>query len=986
MEKQKDKLSRLFANLNVDATSDVSTEKLRTGKYLDKINNLVETVKKAEKNISLLEASIKFAQKLSWKSGDVMRSLNSMKESLQNVQLNELNDEYWKPYQPLLQLSASLGLVMQSFTFRNVAQACLEENSSASYNTVANDDMTRLHSLFKFLSTVGIQRFDTEWRHVLHHPDSQTVKTLQTLLGKPNDENSRGELDKEFSILEKHLKLRRSPKKVKLYIEDYMKYQHVLTQVNDLVHLLETLAIMKHGNALVAQLTSFADRFKYDEGIVLHDLHEPLLKVNRVISQYMEKVDDVIVELGQSHELIDFITEIVNEDIRLLIDAVEEHSDSIVKESLVSMFIQVHGFLAPLIKKCRLGFDPEFILMEVVRQCKDQKDMSMKIRQCSESVHSLKCLYQSVANREEMTKEIIDNCLKKGKFDISVDEDGICQITMTYRKDGGNNVTKKSMSELHDLRSRAHLISSDKRSHEQSQDDKEKQDINYVDFIEQVNLLSEIEEAIGRLQSSGYIKYRNGRPWPTKKGTQSLQELKDNLHAEINEWEDNLRDARQQFYFLNYFWSDQLCVLYDFLTNPNRDEVDFEDVLTLIHFVDPTIEEEHLREYGRIHSTHNHDSSQDKPNEIVSTIGNALNEIFENTFPVPRRIFHKETVSSYQQQVATVTRGELYVAVLNKESKLNTVNVILSLYENTSDAYPEPCQIVFCDPNKQWKEIELFLQRCFAPRKQLEHKSLFCLADVELIESEVQFKLIDFIKQKQKDNSDYQLAIICRGGDHHHIVQEFSKFCHHIPGMSYPEVSERLRSTWPDVKFVTSTLPGLGKTEFIRNEALEQEMNVVTFPISGQLDQSKIIQRLKHLHLKRFQCLHFDIGEVDDPVMLDTFLFQLIVTGMVSCETQLYRLRNTRVYIEIANSLNDRLRESLLITRCFNCVELQWNNYEDLQVSSKVTSNIQVVCQYLDVFDRDRLDSTDIHFFGQQKVKPLPTTRCREFATQILLN
>ncbi len=155
-------------------------------------------------------------------------------------------------------------------------------------------------------------------------------------------------------------------------------------------------------------------------------------------------------------------------------------------------------------------------------------------------------------------------------------------------------------------------------------------------------------------------------------------------------------------------------------------------------------------------------------------------------------------------------------------------------------------------------------------------------------------------------------------------------------------------------------------------------MNVVTFPISGQIDQSKIIQRLKQLGLKDFQCLHFDIGEVDDPVLLDTFLFQLIVTGMVSFGTQIYSLQNAHVYIEIANSLNDRLRESLVITQRFTRVEFQWNNYDDLEVSIKITSDIQVVCQYLNVLEQGRLESMDIHFSGRQKIKPLSANRCRE--------
>ena len=970
------KLPFLFANLHGNRSEFDTAVNVR--KYLMYITRLAETEEKTRKNMSLLESANKFAQKLSWNYGQIAHEFNSRRDSLSKINLSELNDEYWKPLLPLLELSSSLQLVMKSFTFRNVAQVCLQENNSENDLKALTDnesEKTKLYPLFNFLSTVAKQKFETEWIRVLRDPDLQTVETMQILLGDPNDARNRENIVEEFATLKNHFKLRSFPQKMQNYIGDYMKYESVLKQVDDLVHLLKTLAIMKPGNTLVSTLATFAKRFKYDDTIVLKDLHEPLSKVDKMISQYTDKVDDVIVELGQSLELIQFLKEIVNEDIRLLIDAVEEHSDNLVKESLVSMFIQVHGFLAPLIKMCQLGFQPELILMQLVHRCESQKDMTMKICQCSRNVHSLKGLYQNVANREEMTKEIIKNCLSKGVFDISLDNNGICQITMSYEKDG-NNLTKKSMSELHDLRSRAHLIISSDKKH----NDEPKQEIDYADFIEQVNLLSEIEEAILRLQSSGYITYQNARQWKTMKETKHLQELNNNLREDLGEWEESLNNARQQHYFLNYYWSDQLCVLYQFLTNPNRIQVDFESVLMLIHFVDPTIDEQQLREYGELHSRNHQNKSQDTPLGIVSIIGNTLDEIFTNTRPVLRNILD-DILPSFQavECTASIKKGELYVVALEEQSLL-TVNVMLSLYENTTNGYPEPYQVIFCGPHTTWEEIQIFLQRCFTQTTYLSRESLFCLANVELLTNEVQFELVDFIRKQETEDSDldYQLAIICRGGDHHNIVEEFSKFRHSISGMTYPEVSQRFKSTWPDVKFVTSTLPGLGKTELIRQEALEKGMNVVTFPISGLLDQSKIIQRLKQLGLKYFQCLHLDIGEVDDPVLLDTFLFQLIVTGIVSFGTQLYSLQNIHVYIEIANSLNDLLRESLVITQCFTHVELQWNNYDDLEVSSKITSDIQVVCQYLNVFERGRLESTDIHFSGRQKLKPLLANRCRE--------
>ena len=931
---------------------------------VDKINTLVETEKNVRDKLDLLEAAFIFAGKVSSGPGQFPKDIMKRKAGLRTMKMKEIREDFWGPHMPLLEQAASVQPLMKSVSFMNITKIHLQ-GSELLKSVTPNDnkhDMGNLLPLFKVLSNEGIQRFEAEWKQVFCDPDSQTVEVITALMGNLDSDK----LEDEFSILEEYFGIKLSPD-VKHYIKDCMKFPRVLAQVKHIIALLQAFEILNPDTSdMVSTLTEFLETFGYEDEIGLESLHEAMTAVEKIISRYdIDETDEVIIELGQSPELVNFLKEIVNEDIRILIDAVEEHSEQNVSASLVSDLIQVHGFFAPILKVDDLTL--ETILKTLVDKSKKEQFLPKKISHCSLNVHSLKDLYHNVANREEMTKEIIKNSLSDGVFDISLDDNGICQITMSYKRDG-NNLTRKSMSDLHDLRSRAHLIISSNKKHNNEEE------INYADFIEQVNLLTDIEDTIRRLQSSGYIKYQNAHHWLTIKETKHLEHLKNSLHEELGMWEESLRKARQQHYYLNYYWSNQLCVLYSFFTNPDRTQVDFDNVMTLIHFVRPNIDKERLWEYRKLHLKNHPDTFQVTPYEIISTIGNALDEIFA----CPYKLIEKKGIPSFHPITcnASVEKGKLYVAVLDEESPL-TVNVMLTLYKNTTNRYPEPCQTIFCSPETVWEEVQIFLRRCFTQSKYLSEESLFCLANVELLTNEVQFELVDFIKKEDTGDRDYQLAIICRGGDHHHIVEEFSKFQHSISGISKKEVSYCLTYTWPDVKIVTSTLPGLGKTEFIHQDAQEKGVNVVTFPISGQIEKNHIIQRLKQLALKDFQCLHFDIGEVDDPVLLDTFLFQLIVTGMVSCGTRLYSLPSTPVYIEIANSLNDRLRESLVITQCFTCDEREWKSYDDLEVSNKITSDIQVVCQYLDALERGRLEEMDIRFSGPQKVKPLSTNRCR---------
>lgn len=1007
VQQQKEKLSTICTILHV--SSNQSERESWRQIFLDKISKLEQIEKDCSQRFFLLESIIKYGRKVSEDIHPVdgvsqlISEFNNRKDNWRTKKLCELRDQtFWGPLFSLLNPAISLQLLMKSVSFTNVAKICLQENfdpvrpDNEGEETLLND----FHSLVKFLTSKAIERLQAQWNPVFRDPGSLTLETMNTLLGSLKSEEK---LEKELTILQQYFNRRFSPD-VMLYIKDYVTYPNVLKHVKQIIAVMNTFGFIDPENDTLSTLTSFEMNVKDDKTLNLRTLHNSMESVLKIVSTYTgEDLDGTVEELGRSSELLAFIEEIVDEDIRFLIDAVEEHSDQFVSESSVSDLIDVHGFVAPLIKKRQQGWAAEQFLSNLKEASLAYKDMAIKVQQCSTNVNSLRGLYTSVANRGEITKEIIASGLKRGVYIVSLKDDGTCEAKMSYvyekteKNKSANQKTKSanqknksasySLPELHDLRSRAHLIvTSDKNVLKRTSDgDKESiPDINFANFITQVNLLTEITTLLLRLRLSGYIKYR--KFWKRMKGTNVLQATRDQLQEDLANWESILSNAREKYYFLNYYRSDQLCTLHDFLTN--RSQVNNEDVLSLIHFVDPNVKKELLEDYRTINLANKQNNTDDNPHTMISLIGNALDDIFANTSPIIRPILDDQVQLSFNPSKidATVKSGELYVVSLESESPL-TANVILTLYENTSNAFPEPYQVVFCGPQTTWEEIYLFLQRCFAQSKHLKRDSLFCIANVELLANEAQFKLVNAIKEKQNSdygslcvevNADYLLALICRGGDHHHIVQQFVQYSHHIAAMSDLALSARLKSGWPEVRMITSTLPGLGKTEIIKREVLEKNMNVVTFSVSGPLDQSKLIQRLKNLNLKKYHCLHLDVGEVSDPLWLDTFLFQLIVTGMVSSGTQLYHLATSHVYIEIANTLKDWLRESLVISKYFTRVHLQWRNYEDLLVSSEITSKLQVVCQYFDIFDRARLESADIHFSGPQKVKPLPASRCRE--------
>ena len=941
--------------------------------FEDKITEMMHVVEDRSKKIQLLESTINYGKEL-WievysrplsENDSVIETFDNLKKTWRTRKVNELQDDdtFLGKLLPLLNQAEGLNPWLHSISFMAVAKSLQESRKS-------NSKLSDFHSFVNFLRKESLRQFHAHWSVVLNDPHSCSSAVLNTLLGNFEDQSR---LDQELNLLEKELGLNCSPD-VKSYIDDLVKYLNVLKQIKRAIKIFNIFQLADRSKETMTVLSQLLTTSENNNRTSLAELQELTKKGKEIMASFSGKnLDGVIEELSRSATLVDFIKDIVDEDIRFLIDAVEEHSDQFVSESLVSNFIDVHSFLAPLIKKKnKKVFNPQAFLKQLEESCHRHKDIAEKIKKCNANVNSLRGLYTSIANRGELTKEIIGNCLSKGEYWVS-QKDGKSEAKMSYvlQESDKNSQRNKSLSDLHDLRSRALLIVSSQSIHS----NEKSKDIDFEDFITQVNLLTEIWTLLTKLCSSGYLKYQNFEQ--KIKTTHGLKTTRDSLKNDFENWENELKTAREKFYFLNYYCSDQICTFYNFLINGSQ--VITDEVLSLVHFVDRNITKQQLEPHRKSPKMLEKSGSNVTPNLLLSTVGEASEKIFEESQPDPKSMPNDRQSQSHIKLEDRVIEGEIFVATLEPESPL-TANVLLALYESTTKAFPEPYQIVFCSSQTTWEEIHLLLKRCFTHSERRYHDRLFCIVNVELLTNELQFKLVNEIKEKGNccQNGDYQLALICRGGDHHHVVEQFAQNSHHISGMSDLALAGCLKFGWPDVKMITSSLPGLGKTEHIKDEVLEKSMNVATFSISGPFKPCKLIKRLKELKLQTYHCLHLDIGEVSDPLLLDLFLFQLIVIGMVSAGNQFYHLPTTHIYMEIANTLKDSLRESLVVSKYFTRIHLEWQNYKNLLVSNDITSDVQVVCQYLDLFDRGCIGSKEVDFSESNKSKPLLTERCQE--------
>ncbi len=117
-------------------------------------------------------------------------------------------------------------------------------------------------------------------------------------------------------------------------------------------------------------------------------------------------------------------------------------------------------------------------------------------------------------------------------------------------------------------------------------------------------------------------------------------------------------------------------------------------------------------------------------------------------------------------------------------------------------------------------------------------------------------------------------------------------------------------------------------------------------------------------------------------IFLNTFLFELLVLKMVHTSELLFCLPvQCPVFLEIGNTLEHSLVNSLPICQWFNRTHLKWK-LDRIVISNELLSPEQIVCNYLSALDDGSIATMDLDFKTTKNVTVLPAARCHQLLSK----
>ncbi|CAI2173905.1 15093_t:CDS:2, partial [Funneliformis geosporum] len=844
------------------------------------------------------------------KTKDVQKYLDELIErsnKLNKISLEEsLLETHWSFHQGIISMAENTYDLNNSQTFYNVFEKRLNEESNEE-----SDDLS-VEYIAQTLMKMVLVEYTVKCKH---YENWENLKFSEEIPFWCNVSN----FDDELKLMEKYSKICINKGKTFMMTIKYLSKNNVWKERTE--NLSKIIKIFKINENWLDNLFNHGNLGTFSNSVET---------INQKFSKINKNSWDFIKELSRSEEFLEFLKDKTDEDLKNLINGVDEHSDTrLIQEGTISSLIQIKQFVHPLMN------DPNLIMDTLLKEFSDiNSSLASKLSLCNSNVMALKNMYKSIYNKGDVTKEKIQNAVKIGTYEFKKEEkDEDCILELSYPSK--LETMRFNISELQDLRSRALLISKPGGSIGQNDDDIDDIKIKMEEFVKQVDIAQSIIIIMKKLTQLGHFGYREYHE--STKGTCNLEKIAKRLRIDLEIWENIVNRAQENCYYLTFYPARHILAFYDYYTENGEQFEIKETCQTLVSFVNRKAKLPPIIVQGLY-------CNKDKYDEVLEAINYRLEYIFgtleKNTRPVKNS---EERVISDK-----VKCGELFVAACDDKSKVP--NIIMSFYANHG-FYPEPWQLLICMTSTTEEELSIFIKRCF------------------------------FASENGYEDN-YYLALICcsEAGMHHHIVDQFSKYVHTTDGLGTVAMKTIYSELCPKVTCVTSELSGQGKTKFIEQESSKNDKNSVSFLISDGASYNSLIRQLKNSHIQQDDSFHINIISADNPGEVNIFLFQLLTLGMISNNADITSLPDTYIFIEIAGNL---LFKSLPFLNCLNNTHLVWN-IDRLMVPKDIHSPIQVVCHYLDLYEKKELDKKDVIYQSREynTVKePLDQVLC-----QTLLN
>ena len=562
-------------------------------------------------------------------------------------------------------------------------------------------------------------------------------------------------------------------------------------------------------------------------------------------------------------------------------------------------------------------------------------------------------------DRAEMSKNKVSLILEKSEFTISNVKDKFFNcIFFDQNKNNINDITpcNLTLKDLFDLRDRAQLNRAMISKDDENAKEKEKIVLNNKKFIE---LVSEINNLYGLLQEiywKGYFKdviikiniENNNIIYNyEKKDYDNFKEIilliKDILEK-IKE-QENLGYKERKY--VRYFFGLQFKFLYKIANIKKKQFFELKKLLPFLQYVTNELIEKNLESFDYKKSKNEYqDIIINSERFIKKTL--KLNKLSYETI-------YKDTL------IERTPRIGRYKGIYTYLSE-NMEKDVFQIYKYFTHKNPVAQNILLCNKDSTKEEIAAFLYRAIL----CEFSSCFLIGGIETLKFEQRKIFYSLLNNLYIE--DYKKMRSCL------FILHINNYSDTYKWLELERTIKKLDISKEDYKneiyegdkieVIYSDKSGVGKSTKIKNDILNKNKRYIYFPFGGVLKRDEILERLQKLELDNNCIIHIDLYDTDQPSLMMEFLFSALITKVYGKNDNIFYLsKEIEIKIEVPNSFIDFFAK-FPILNLFPKTMLSIDKLSPLIVSEDLSSNIQIVCNYLKDLKDKNIDKNDLIFPG----------------------
>ena len=700
---------------------------------------------------------------------------------------------------------------------------------------------------------------------------------------------------------------------------------------------------------------------------------------NKEINENEKNYLNILLQLSRKSDSIAFLMEMSIADCRRLQELVGEKDNQFLNANDVIELEKCIEFMNKVVEENgNIREQKDYEIIQILKEeSLNNKDIAILFAKYVNNFEDLHSLKDSGFDKSEYSKKKIELICKKSTFTLKNEKKKKNFEGFYYEEKNNEDEIKMikkqiDLNTLLDLRDRAQL------TRKVTGDEKEKQDLdNFKKFIERVSEIYNLYDVLEDLYISGYhevitlvIEINNYES--TFRGLNEKTNDYKEMYMKLVEILNQLKSTQEKGYnekpLIRFIHGRQFNLVYNTIKINEEDngleqkqkEKEMEKIKPFLMFLtDKNIEYKGVK--------YKYKSTDNKYNDLINNCEEYLEKILVESNLSEDKSLDKSLKKIYDESLIKLKDEEqrdykgIYIYLCDKVEKK-----LFQIYKYLTGNSPKAKNILLCNKETTKEEITAFLYRSIL----CKYKSCFVIGEIELLEFEKQILFLELLNKLYKIEDMKSCLIILYTNKNSEIIKSLDsvKDIKIFKSKKIKE-SDLEKQNIDDnkdnrVEIYKSDKSGVGKSTQIKLKIEKNGHKYIHFPLGGVFNRKDIIRRLKKLQITDNCGIHLDLYDTDKTDLMLEFLFSILITKFYGQNEDIYYLPNNfEIKVEIPNGFINFI-EKFPILSLFHIEELKIKELAPLIVSNQLTSNEQIVANYLKALNDKTIDDNDLYIEG----------------------